>query len=86
AKKALPHVTIIAGGENVTASWSQMLDRSPGLDICILGEGEAKMSAVVAAIEKNEAWENIEGIAYRKDGVPVKTGLGARITKVDALP
>ncbi len=55
---------VVLGGEHVTAEYEHILKTDPGIDACVLGEGEAKFAALVGALEKGEPKSSLPGIAF----------------------
>jgi len=51
-----PRMFIVVGGETPTAFWWRMLDESPELDCCVLGEGEVTFEELLA--EQRQAAED----------------------------
>ncbi|MCA9695222.1 MAG: radical SAM protein [Nannocystaceae bacterium] len=82
----LPAVTIVAGGENATALWEHMLGESPGLDVCVLGEGERTFTSLLAALAAGAPLSSVPSIAYRDGARATRTPAGPRIDDLDAIP
>jgi anaerobic magnesium-protoporphyrin IX monomethyl ester cyclase len=61
----LPDATVVVGGENATAFAPWILAECPEVDACVLGEGEATMATLVAAVARGEAIDGIDGVATR---------------------
>lgn len=81
-----PDVPIFLGGEHVTGTWEHVLSTCPAVTLCVLGEGEAGAVDVIAHAEGRLPLERIPGIAYRRDGRPVRSPARPRIRAVDTLP
>lgn len=62
----LPDAWIIVGGETATACWREMLRTEPGIDLCVLGEGEGPLIDVVDAIVAGRSPDGIAGVATRR--------------------
>ncbi len=73
-------ITVI-GGPHVTFSAVETLSEAPWIDIVVRGEGERTMLDIVSG----KKLEDIEGIAFRADGVRV-TAERALIENLDGLP
>ncbi|TLS36590.1 B12-binding domain-containing radical SAM protein [Pseudalkalibacillus caeni] len=67
-KKINPDLKIIVGGPEVTYDVYHWLDRIPEIDFIAMGEGEATFKELLSEIERGKNCENVNGIAYRKDG------------------
>ena len=68
-----PNIRIVAGtifnnDSQTTTMWRHILDTIPGIDICTIGECEHTM----LELANGKPLEEIEGIAYRKDGKILK--------------
>ncbi|MCP4157010.1 MAG: B12-binding domain-containing radical SAM protein [bacterium] len=62
-------VPVILGGIHPTVAPIETMERLPGVDFLVCGEGEIVVRDLVKAIErKDENLEEIKGIAYRKNG------------------
>ncbi len=66
AKKRFPNSIIIGGGEHATAVPKYCFDTAPGLDFIVMGEGEATVVELMDAIEKEETYEEINSIVYKR--------------------
>jgi len=80
-KNKLPSCFIVAGGRHPSFS---IEDLQQPFDLYIIGEGEITFLNLITAIDNNESFERIEGIAYRKDdGTIIQTGKSNRICDLD---
>ncbi|MCP4539667.1 MAG: magnesium-protoporphyrin IX monomethyl ester anaerobic oxidative cyclase [Chloroflexi bacterium] len=84
-RAALPQIWIVYGGVFPTYHWREILDEEPQIDVIVRGEGEETGLHVISALETNTPLENVAGIAYRKQGVPVATPPAPLIQDLDAL-
>lgn len=82
-KVAHPDVFVVLGGENATAFAPWILEQSPAVDACVLGEGEATMVAIVERLAQGRGLAGLQGVAHRDgtDGEVVDEGLSIRLTK-----
>ncbi|MFC1847963.1 B12-binding domain-containing radical SAM protein [Chloroflexota bacterium] len=80
-KSVNPDITTLIGGPHVTFAPSETLNEAPWIDIVVMGEGELTMLDIVSGKKR----ENIEGIAFRSDGVHI-TPQRALIENLDELP
>jgi radical SAM superfamily enzyme YgiQ (UPF0313 family) len=86
-RRSRPDVPIIAGGEHVSADPEYVLRSSPGVDVCVLGEGEETLLEVLEALREDTPLANVDGIAFRgPGGETVRTRPRARIRDIDAIP
>jgi anaerobic magnesium-protoporphyrin IX monomethyl ester cyclase len=59
---------------------------SQGADCIILGEGEISLLEVIKSFNAGKSTEEIDGIAYLKNGVAIKNKLRPILTDLDSLP
>ncbi len=71
-KKAYPSVVVIFGGHNVLRDFGTF-DECPEADVLIYREGEEAFRKLVLCLLRGESFENVENIAYKKDGKYFKT-------------
>jgi anaerobic magnesium-protoporphyrin IX monomethyl ester cyclase len=86
-RERFPNITIIGGGEHVSAVPEESLLESE-LDIVVCGEGEETAVEIARAVEKgNTNFESITGIAFHsKGGKFIKTDPRPRLTNVNEIP
>jgi radical SAM superfamily enzyme YgiQ (UPF0313 family) len=83
--RANPNVTIICGGEHVTAVPDFCLDDCAEIDFCVVGEGEETVVDLLRALDGIKPVDNVAGIAFRgKDGI-VHTKPRARISALGGI-
>lgn len=66
-KKVLPHVRIILGGPEVSFDPEHFMNREAGIDVIVMGEGEAAFKAILTAYSEDRALHHIPGIAWRRN-------------------
>jgi anaerobic magnesium-protoporphyrin IX monomethyl ester cyclase len=74
AKKLNPATLTVLGNVHSTFCWEQILRDDPNVDLVVRGEGETTMEEIVKALIAGggeAAWSKIDGLSYRKGGVPV---------------
>lgn len=81
-----PNKTIIVGGEHVTADWRNLLELSPEVSFCVIGEGEETLMELLNAIKNDSDLKNVQGIAFKNDNQIIQTPRRNRITDLDAMP
>ncbi|MFH2218120.1 MAG: cobalamin-dependent protein [Pseudomonadota bacterium] len=88
AREINPDVKIVFGGPSPTFLWKHFLTHFPQIDFVVVGEGEYPFLNLVRCIEKADyaGIEDIDGIAFRKDGRILKTKDPEPIQNLDALP
>lgn len=85
-RKANPQAIIIGGGEHINAVPEFCLKDCPELDVCVLGEGEETIIALLRAYERGGDLSGVAGIVYRSGGETVRNPPRARIEKLEDIP
>jgi len=85
-KQALPDALVVLGGVFPTVMPENAL-QDPHVDYCVIGEGEYRLPALIAALEKNDGEPLLpDGIAFRKNNSPVVIPPKSFISALDAIP
>lgn len=74
-----------AGGPHATVFYDQLL-REGVFDFVIIGEGEETFCELVGALLENKPFDDIAGLAFKKNNQPVFTGRREPIMHLDKLP
>ena len=85
-KEKFPNATILIGGEHATALPEYNLRDCKGADYIGLGEGEQTWSEIIGKIKNNESIDEVDGLAYLKNGKFIKTKYRDRIKHIDEIP
>lgn len=85
AKKIKPEIINIVGGA-IVISDPELALKNLDIDIAVLGEGEETMAELADTLNKNGKIENVQGIAYLKNGEFKITQSRAYIENLDSLP
>ncbi|MBU0604885.1 MAG: B12-binding domain-containing radical SAM protein [Candidatus Omnitrophica bacterium] len=85
-KKHLKDVVVITGGPHISALPEASLNEFKYFDIGVIGEGDDTIIELADRISQGAGVENIEGIVYRKGGVPQFTVKRGPIKDLDRLP
>lgn len=88
AKRIDPDVKIVFGGIGATFLWEHLLSHFETIDYVVLGEGEYPFLHLAGCID-TEDYHNlghIRGIAFRREGTPVRTEDPGLIQDLDTLP
>jgi anaerobic magnesium-protoporphyrin IX monomethyl ester cyclase len=83
-KRVLPEVRIVLGGPHVWL-YPEESARLPGVDYCLLGEGEANFPAFLEAIEGLRTAEEVPGLVWLAGDEYCSNGLPELITDLDSL-
>jgi anaerobic magnesium-protoporphyrin IX monomethyl ester cyclase len=67
-KKICPDTIIIFGGPEVSYDVPYWIERLPEVDFFVIGEGEETFKSLLAQIDGENNWEEVNGIGYLKDG------------------
>ncbi|MTH54297.1 DUF4080 domain-containing protein [Bacillus mangrovi] len=67
-KKIRPELVIVLGGPEVAYDAAEWMERIPGADYIVLGEGEQTFKQLLQAIEQNLPVSTVKGVVYREDG------------------
>ncbi|OGS22912.1 MAG: hypothetical protein A2252_07485 [Elusimicrobia bacterium RIFOXYA2_FULL_39_19] len=68
-KKELPSVPIVVGGPHTTAMTKETMESFQSFDFSVFGEGEITLYELCEKIQNDEHnYENIQGLAFRKNG------------------
>jgi len=82
AKNINGNIVTIIGGVHPTIMFKQILENYPKVDLCILGEGEKTLWEII----QGKPREEIDGIAFLKDGKVVRTKPRTYVKNLDELP
>jgi len=86
-KKTLPSVKIVVGGLWYSSLSTETLEQNPAIDFVVMGEGELTFNEFIEALNKGRAdFENIPGLASRKNGAVVWGPVRELIEDLDSLP
>jgi anaerobic magnesium-protoporphyrin IX monomethyl ester cyclase len=83
-RTVLPKTWIIYGGVFPTNHWREILLDELQIDIIVRGEGEETTLRVIRELQANSSLDSLNGIAYRKQGVPFATPPAPLICDLDA--
>ena len=84
-KEKFPKTMIVVGGEHATALPEYNLRDCKGIDYIALGEGEQTWAEIIQRKKLNQDIENLDGLAFIKDGKFVKTKARERIKHIDKI-
>jgi anaerobic magnesium-protoporphyrin IX monomethyl ester cyclase len=82
-KKEFHHIPVIVGG-GLGAAAETVLDNS-GTDIVVIGEGDITIKELARKIQKGEPYEDVAGIAFKRNGIITKTPPRPPIKDLDIL-
>lgn len=82
-RQTAPSIRIIIGGVFPTFHWETLLRKNAQIDYIVCGEGEKTTLDLIRALDRNLPVEQVKGIAFRQNGVPVKTPPAEIIRNLD---
>lgn len=85
-KALLPGVVTILGGAHVSAIPERTLEAFPSLDYGVVGEGEVSLFDLLERLESGLPFDDVAGLAYRRDGGVRANPRAPYIDDLDALP
>jgi anaerobic magnesium-protoporphyrin IX monomethyl ester cyclase len=87
AKKVNPGVITILGGVHPTFCYEELLTENPDIvDIVVRGEGEITILDLLKRIGAGEDYEDIEGLAFSRNGKMIVTPEREFIEDLDIIP
>ena len=82
----LPNSTIVMGGGHATFCYEDILTEGSPVDIVVRGEGESTLLDLVSRVASETGWQDIAGLAFRRNGTVIVTPPGKNIDDLDRLP
>jgi len=86
AKRVNPNALVLIGGPHATFTADEVLRECEQIDIVVMGEGEETFKQILDRFEKNKGYEDILGIAYRKNNIVKINPPRPLIRDLDNLP
>jgi anaerobic magnesium-protoporphyrin IX monomethyl ester cyclase len=85
AKQQFPDVKIVFGGAHPTIMTRQTMSNLE-VDFVVLSEGEYTFQRLLEAIENGSGWEEIDGLAYRRDDEVIINPKHNFVQDLDQIP
>ena len=85
-RQRFPDVKIVVGGYYINFWRQNALEDCPDVDFAIVGEGEFAICELCEAIEGKRAFEDVDGLVWRKDGQIIKNRRRKPIADLDTIP
>ncbi len=79
-----PAVKTVFGGAHVSALREKVIEKYPGVDFVVVGEGEECTRELIES--GGDGVEGIKGLVYRSAGMAVFTGFRKELLDLDSLP
>ncbi len=86
AKRVVPNVLTVTGGQHFTATAQRSLESYPELDVIVRSEGEETLAEVVKCGANRAAFAGIKGISFRQNGTVVHNPSRPLIANLETLP
>lgn len=87
-KARFANVVTVFGGAGASTLWEHFLTHFPEIDYIVIGEGERSFLRLVQSLERDGVrdLDTIGGIAFRREGQPVRTDCDPFVEDLDRLP
>ena len=86
AKRVVPSVSTVAGGQHFTATAQGSLQQFPEIDVIVRGEGEQTFAELVKKIQLKVNFSGVLGISYRQGNAIVHSAPRPLIENLEDLP
>ncbi|MEE8399774.1 MAG: radical SAM protein, partial [Desulfobacterales bacterium] len=86
AKQHDPSIVTVMGGPHVSFDFENTLAAYPGIDLIVVGEGEATLEELIPILHDRSAWHTIKGIAFLEEGRLIFPGPRDFLRDLDSLP
>ncbi len=86
AKKLNPDAITILGGVHPSFCYEEVLTGTEAVDYIICGEGEATLEELLLALDRGSDLRDVAGLAFKRDGVVVRTAKRCFHDNLDDLP
>jgi len=83
-RRESPRIKIAYGGVFPTYHYRDVLAEEPQVDVIVRGEGERTVLELVRTVELGASLDEVNGIAFRRDGAIVATRPAETIADLDA--
>ena len=83
--QVLPATPIVYGGIFPTYHWREILEMEPQISVIVRGEGEQTAVRLLDALTAGAPLDDIPGLAFRRNGIPIATPPPPLITDLDKL-
>jgi anaerobic magnesium-protoporphyrin IX monomethyl ester cyclase len=86
AKRMVPDVLTVTGGQHFTATAQESLRQYPEIDVIVRGEGEQTLTELIKTHQAKGGFSSIQGISFRQSGNIVHNGMRPQIENLEDLP
>lgn len=85
AKEVEPSIVTLLGGPFPTFRYEELLGAESPVDVVLRGEAEETLAELLGALRSGRRLDEVQGVAFRRDGGVVATPLRPHIADLDAL-
>lgn len=85
-RRLFPASTVIMGGGHATFCYEELLADGSPVDCVVIGEGELTLLELAERAGRQSGWQDINGVAFRRDGKVVVTAVRSPLSNLDQLP
>lgn len=86
AKSISPQIITVCGGIHASFMYSEMFSLTDSIDYIVIGEGEHTITELTDALSQKKDVSDIKGIAYKKDGLVLRTEKRPFISDLNNMP
>jgi len=86
ARKTVPTCRIVLGGGHASFRYRELLEREAAVDAVVIGEGERTLEEMARCLASGNSWDDLPGIAFRKNGQVVVNPPAPLLEDLDSLP
>jgi anaerobic magnesium-protoporphyrin IX monomethyl ester cyclase len=86
AKRMIPNVLTITGGQHFTATAQESLQKYPEIDVIVRGEGEQTLLEIIRAYQTTGNLKDVKGTSYRQGTLIVHNDVRPLIEDLEDLP
>jgi anaerobic magnesium-protoporphyrin IX monomethyl ester cyclase len=86
AKRIIPSVLTVTGGQHFSTTAADSLRQYPEIDVIVRGEGEQTFAELVETLQLSANFSNIQGISYRHGNKLVHNASRPLIENLEDLP
>lgn len=86
AKRINPDIVTVCGGIHASFMYEEMFSLTNAIDYIVVGEGEETVVELAACLKSRGDASKAKGLAYKKDGLTVFTGVRPFMANLDNMP
>lgn len=86
AKRMVPGVLTVTGGQHFTSTAQDSLGQYPEIDVIVRGEGEQSLTELIKTQQAKGSFSNVRGISYRQGAAILHNDNRPQIESLEDLP